>query len=172
MTTRSMTGRASGSARSNTRISSPAAIRISPGRCPADEWDAITLNYTSGTTGDPKGVVYHHRGANLLATSNVVTGGMAKHPVYLWTLPMFHCNGWCFPWSISIVAGTHVCLRQVRAKAMYDAIADHGVTHLCGAPIVMSTLVNAPRRGAPRLLAEGLLLHRRRPAAGGRARRR
>lgn len=111
---------------------------------PGDEWDAITLNYTSGTTGDPKGVVYHHRGANLLATSNVVTCGMAKHPVYLWTLPMFHCNGWCFPWSISILAGTHVCLRQVRAKAMYDALADHGVTHLCGAPIVMSLLINAP----------------------------
>lgn len=111
---------------------------------PSDEWDAITLNYTSGTTGDPKGVVYHHRGASLLATSNVVTCSMAKHPVYLWTLPMFHCNGWCFPWSISILAGTHVCLRQVRAKAMYDAIADHGVTHLCGAPIVMSLLVNAP----------------------------
>jgi fatty-acyl-CoA synthase len=117
---------------------------------PADEWDAISLNYTSGTTGDPKGVVYHHRGASLLATSNVVTCGMAKHPVYLWTLPMFHCNGWCFPWSISILAGTHVCLRQVRAKAMYDALADHGVTHMCGAPIVMSTLLNATpdeRRG-------------------------
>lgn len=111
---------------------------------PGDEWDAIALNYTSGTTGDPKGVVYHHRGASLLATSNVVTCGMGKHPVYLWTLPMFHCNGWCFPWSISILAGTHVCLRQVRAKAMYEALADHGVSHLCGAPIVMSTLLNAP----------------------------
>jgi fatty-acyl-CoA synthase len=110
---------------------------------PGDEWDAISLNYTSGTTGDPKGVVYHHRGASLLATSNVVTCGMAKHPVYLWTLPMFHCNGWCFPWSISILAGTHVCLRQVRAKRMYEALADHGVTHMCGAPIVMSTLLNA-----------------------------
>ncbi len=110
---------------------------------PPDEWDAIALNYTSGTTGDPKGVVYHHRGAALLATSNIVTCGMAKHPVYLWTLPMFHCNGWCFPWSLSAVAGTHVCLRQVRAKAMWDAIADSGVTHLCGAPIVMSTLLNA-----------------------------
>ena len=113
-------------------------------RMPDDEWDAIALNYTSGTTGDPKGVVYHHRGAYLLALGNVVTCGLGRHPVYLWTLPMFHCNGWCFPWSISIVAGTHVCLRAVRAKAMYDAIAEHGVTHLCGAPIVMSTLLNAP----------------------------
>jgi fatty-acyl-CoA synthase len=110
---------------------------------PDDEWDAITLNYTSGTTGDPKGVVYHHRGAHLLALGNIVTCAMGKHPVYLWTLPMFHCNGWCFPWSISVVAGTHVCLRAVRAKAMYDAIADHKVTHLCGAPIVMSVLLNA-----------------------------
>jgi fatty-acyl-CoA synthase len=111
---------------------------------PDDEWDAIALNYTSGTTGDPKGVVYHHRGAYLLATGNIVTCNMAKHPVYLWTLPMFHCNGWCFPWSISVVAGTHVCLRAVRAPAMYDAIAEHRVTHLCGAPIVMATLLNAP----------------------------
>ena len=113
-------------------------------KMPDDEWDAITLNYTSGTTGDPKGVVYHHRGAHLLAIGNVVTCNMAKHPVYLWTLPMFHCNGWCFPWSISVVAGTHVCLRAVRAPAMYAAIADHKVTHLCGAPIVMATLLNAP----------------------------
>src|SRR5262245_21072949 len=110
---------------------------------PGDEWDAISLNYTSGTTGDPKGVVYHHRGAFLLAAGNVVTCGMAKHPVYLWTLPMFHCNGWCFTWSISVLAGTHVCLRQVRAAAMYDAIATHKVTHLCGAPIVMATLLGA-----------------------------
>jgi fatty-acyl-CoA synthase len=110
---------------------------------PGDEWDAITLNYTSGTTGDPKGVVYHHRGAYLLAIGNILTGSIGKHAVYLWTLPMFHCNGWCFPWSLSVVAGTHVCLRQVRAKAMYDAITAHKVTHLCGAPIVMSTLLNA-----------------------------
>jgi fatty-acyl-CoA synthase len=111
---------------------------------PRDEWDAISLNYTSGTTGDPKGVVYHHRGASLLAVGNVLTGSMGKHCVYLWTLPMFHCNGWCFPWTISVVAGTHVCLRQVRAPAMYDAIAEHKVTHLCGAPIVMATLLEAP----------------------------
>jgi fatty-acyl-CoA synthase len=110
---------------------------------PHDEWDAISLNYTSGTTGDPKGVVYHHRGANLLAVGNVVTADMGRHPVYLWTLPMFHCNGWCFPWSISVKAGVHVCLRQVRAKTMYDLIAEYGVTHLCGAPIVMSILLNA-----------------------------
>jgi fatty-acyl-CoA synthase len=112
-------------------------------KMPQDEWDAISLNYTSGTTGDPKGVVYHHRGAYLLAIGNVLTGSMGKHCVYLWTLPMFHCNGWCFPWTLSVVAGTHVCLRQVRAPAMYDAISRHKVTHLCGAPIVMTTLLNA-----------------------------
>ncbi|QDI82810.1 acyl-CoA synthetase [Methylorubrum populi] len=111
---------------------------------PDDEWDAISLNYTSGTTGDPKGVVYHHRGAALLSLGNVITAGLPQHAVYLWTLPMFHCNGWCFPWTLSIVAGTHVCLRQVRAPAMYAALAEHGVTHLSGAPIVMSTLLNAP----------------------------
>ncbi len=122
---------------------------------PRDEWDAISLNYTSGTTGDPKGVVYHHRGANLLAVGNVVTADMGRHPVYLWTLPMFHCNGWCFPWSISVKAGVHVCLRQVRAKALYDLIAEHRVTHLCGAPIVMSILLNArseERRPLPHLV--------------------
>ena len=110
---------------------------------PSDEWNAISLNYTSGTTGNPKGVVYHHRGAALMSYANNIEAGMGQHPVYLWTLPMFHCNGWCFPWSLSVVAGTHVCLRWVRAKAMYEAIADHGVTHLSGAPIVMSTLLNA-----------------------------
>ncbi len=112
-------------------------------RMPDDEWDAIALNYTSGTTGNPKGVVYHHRGAALMCYGNLVAAGIGQHPVYLWTLPMFHCNGWCFPWTLSLVAGTHVCLRWVRAKAMYDAIADYGVTHLCGAPIVMSTLLAA-----------------------------
>lgn len=111
---------------------------------PDDEWDAISLNYTSGTTGNPKGVVYHHRGAALMAYANTVHAGMGREPVYLWTLPMFHCNGWCFPWTLALQGGVHVCLRWVRAKAMYDAIADHGVTHLCGAPVVMSALINAP----------------------------
>jgi fatty-acyl-CoA synthase len=122
---------------------------------PKDEWDAISLNYTSGTTGNPKGVVFHHRGAALMGYGNVISARMAMHPVYLWTVPMFHCNGWCFPWSLSVVAGTHVCLRWVRAKAMYDALADHKVTHLCGAPIVMSTLINAgedERRPLPHMV--------------------
>jgi len=110
---------------------------------PGDEWNAISLNYTSGTTGNPKGVVYHHRGAALMCYANAVATGMEQHPVYLWTLPMFHCNGWCFPWSISLLSGTHVCLRAVRAKQMYDAIADQKVTHLSGAPFVMSALLTA-----------------------------
>ncbi|MDH3668085.1 MAG: acyl-CoA synthetase [Paracoccaceae bacterium] len=110
---------------------------------PEDEWDAISLNYTSGTTGNPKGVVYHHRGAALLATGNVIHARLPEPMVYLWTLPMFHCNGWCFPWSVSVSGGTHVCLRQVRAGPIYQAIAGHGVNLLCGAPIVMSVLLNA-----------------------------
>ncbi len=111
---------------------------------PADEWDAIALNYTSGTTAAPKGVVYHHRGAALNAISNVVTWGMPRHPVYLWTLPMFHCNGWCFPWTLALQAGVSVCLRAVRAEPILRAIAEEGVTHLCGAPVVLNTLANAP----------------------------
>jgi len=120
---------------------------------PDDEWDAIALNYTSGTTGNPKGVVYHHRGATLLATGNAMHAQMNSNAVYLWTLPMFHCNGWCFPWTMSAISGTHVCLRAVRAKPIFDAIADAGVTHLCGAPIVMQTLLAAPddeKRDLPR----------------------
>jgi len=117
---------------------------------PADEWDAIALNYTSGTTGNPKGVVYHHRGAYLNALSNIVDWGMPRHAVYLWTLPMFHCNGWCFPWTLAALAGTNVCLRRVDANAMLDAIRTHRVTHYCGAPIVHAMIVDAPdeaRRG-------------------------
>ncbi|HUD50451.1 acyl-CoA synthetase [Parvibaculum sp.] len=110
---------------------------------PADEWQAISLNYTSGTTGNPKGVVFHHRGAYLLAMGNIVTAGMTHHSVYLWTVPMFHCNGWIFTWSMSVVAGTHVCLRRVTAKNIFDAIATHGITHMGGAPTVMGFLINA-----------------------------
>ena len=112
---------------------------------PEDEWDAISINYTSGTTGDPKGVVSHHRGAYLLAQGNALTTSMAKHSVYLWTLPMFHCNGWCFPWTLSAIIGTHVCLRQVRSEPIWRALAEEGVTHLCGAPIVMSLIESAPQ---------------------------
>ena len=123
---------------------------------PSDEWNAISLNYTSGTTGNPKGVVYHHRGAALMCYANAVATGMGQHPVYLWTLPMFHCNGWCFPWSLSLLSGTHVCLRAVRAKPIYDAIADRGVTHLSGAPFVMAALLgatDAERRSFPQRVA-------------------
>jgi fatty-acyl-CoA synthase len=111
---------------------------------PADEWDAIALNYTSGTTGNPKGVVYHHRGAAMNAISNILEWDMPKHAVYLWTLPMFHCNGWCFPWTVAARAGVNVCLRRVEAQAIFDLMREHGVTHYCGAPIVQGLLVNAP----------------------------
>jgi fatty-acyl-CoA synthase len=114
-------------------------------RWPEDEWQAISLNYTSGTTGDPKGVVYHHRGAYLNAVCNIVTWGMPHHAVYLWTLPMFHCNGWCFPWTLAANAGTSVCLRKVEAAKIFELIKAHKVSHYCGAPIVHSTLVNAPQ---------------------------
>ena len=114
-------------------------------RLPVDEWQAISLNYTSGTTGNPKGVVYHHRGAYLNAVSNVLDWELGKHPVYLWTLPMFHCNGWCFPWTLAAVVGTNVCLRKVRVEAIYELIATEKVTHYCGAPIVHNMLANAPQ---------------------------
>ncbi|MBO1081574.1 AMP-binding protein [Roseomonas haemaphysalidis] len=115
---------------------------------PADEWDAIALNYTSGTTGRPKGVVYHHRGAHLSAIGDILACQMAGPPTYLWTLPMFHCNGWCFPWVVAALSGTHVCLRAVRGPAMWEAIAAHRVTHMCGAPIVLATLLDMPGRPA------------------------
>jgi fatty-acyl-CoA synthase len=115
---------------------------------PGDEWDAIALNYTSGTTGRPKGVVYHHRGAYLSAIGDILACQMAGPPTYLWTLPMFHCNGWCFPWVVAALSGTNVCLRAVRGTAMWEAIATHGVTHMCGAPIVLSTLLDTPDRPA------------------------
>jgi len=111
---------------------------------PGDEWDAIALGYTSGTTGNPKGVVTHHRGAYLNAMGNAVTWNLPKHPIYLWTLPMFHCDGWCFPWTITMLAGVHVCLRKVDPALVYDAFARHGVTHFCGAPTVLTMLINAP----------------------------
>ncbi|MDE0810574.1 MAG: acyl-CoA synthetase [Alphaproteobacteria bacterium] len=110
---------------------------------PNSEWDALSLNYTSGTTGNPKGVVYHHRGAYLNAIGNSTVWGMKKHPIYLWTLPMFHCNGWCFPWTVTMLGGTHVCLRRVEAKPINDAIADHKISHMCGAPVIMNMLLNA-----------------------------
>jgi fatty-acyl-CoA synthase len=112
---------------------------------PRDEWEPIALNYTSGTTGNPKGVVYHHRGALLNALGNAITLGLDRHSVYLWTLPMFHCNGWTHPWAVTAVAGTHVCLRHVDPAPIFAAIAEYRVTHLCGAPIVLNLLAHAPR---------------------------
>ena len=113
-------------------------------RPPQDEWDAIALSYTSGTTGNPKGVVTHHRGAYLNAVSNILAANLGPHPVYLWTLPMFHCNGWCFPWTIAAAAGINVCLRKVDPSKIFELIRKHGVTHMAGAPIVYNTLINAP----------------------------
>jgi fatty-acyl-CoA synthase len=113
-------------------------------RLPDDEWDAIALSYTSGTTGNPKGVVTHHRGAYLNAVSNILAGDLGQHPVYLWTLPMFHCNGWCFPWTLAATAGVNVCLRKVDPAKIFELLPKHGVTHMCGAPIVYNTLINAP----------------------------
>jgi len=134
---------------------------------PADEWDAIALNYTSGTTGNPKGVVYHHRGAYLNAASNVISWGMPEHSVYLWTLPMFHCNGWCFPWTLALNAGTSVCLRRVTPATVFALIREHKVTHLCGAPIVYSMLISAPAalREGIRHPVKGLIAGAAPPAA-------
>ena len=146
---------------------------------PADEWDAISLNYTSGTTGRPKGVLYHHRGAYLNALGNILEWHMGERPVYLWTLPMFHCNGWCFPWTLAAKAGTNVCLRKVAAKPIYDALADHGVDHLCGAPIVLKFMLDAkpderrPFEGRCKVMTAGAPPpSRRAPADGGERLRR
>lgn len=134
---------------------------------PKDEWQAITLNYTSGTTGNPKGVVYHHRGAYLNAVNNALAWSLPKHPIYLWTLPMFHCNGWCFPWTLAAVVGTNVCLRRVDVNLIYDLIADEQVTHYCGAPTVHNMLVNAPAevRAKKQHLVKGMIAAAPPPAA-------
>ena len=142
-------------------------------RLPDDEWQAIALNYTSGTTGNPKGVVLHHRGAYLNAVGNALTFGLSPHSVYLWTLPMFHCNGWTYTWAVTLAGGTHVCLRRVEPAPIFAAIAEHGVTHMCGAPVVLSMLIHAPedtRRafpdGADRDRWCGPAVSRDRPDAG------
>ena len=146
---------ASGSATCRMNRSLPMATRDFAWQLPADEWNAIALNYTSGTTGNPKGVVTHHRGAYLNAVSNVVTWSMPLHPVYLWTLPMFHCNGWCFPWTMALQAGASVCLRKVDPALIFSLIRDHSVTHLCGAPIVYGMLINAPAGATRRAQPDG-----------------
>jgi len=126
---------------------------------PEDEWDAIALNYTSGTTGNPKGGVYHHRGAAANVISNILEWDMPQHPVYLWTLPMFHCNGWCFPWTLAARAGVNICMRRVDASAIIESIRRHGVTHFCGAPVVHNLVVSAPpgheAQPAPRRQGDG-----------------
>ena len=132
---------------------------------PEDEWQACSLNYTSGTTGNPKGVVYHHRGAFLNAIGNMMVWSMPRHPVYLWTLPMFHCNGWCFPWTVAALAGTNVCLRRVEAGAIFDAFARHGVTHFCGAPVVLNMIANAPQPRALERRIEAMTAGAAPPAA-------
>ena len=160
---------ASGSAASSTRRCWPRATRASRPLFPADEWQAIALNYTSGTTGNPKGVVYHHRGAHLNAVGNVLVWSMPQFPVYLWTLPMFHCNGWCFPWSIVLQAGTQVCLRRVASETIFAALAEQGVTHLCGAPDRHGHAGQRARGRAPAVRAEGADDDRGLGTAGGGA---
>ena len=134
------------SAQSTTRPSWPAPILLLP-RLPEDEWEAIALSYTSGTTGNPKGVVTHHRGAYLNACGNALAFGLNPRSVYLWTLPMFHCNGWTYTWAVTLEGGTHVCLRSVRPEAIFAAIAEHGVTHMCAAPVVLTMLIHATGYG-------------------------
>ena len=136
-----------------------------PVRLPDDEWQAISLNYTSGTTGNPKGVVLHHRGAYLNASANALTFGLSPHSVYLWTLPMFHCNGWTYTWAVTLAGGTHVCLRRVEPAPIFAAIAEHGVTHMCGAPVVLNMLIHAPDDRAAQLPADRADRHRRRRSA-------
>ena len=134
-------------------------------RLPDDEWQAIALNYTSGTTGNPKGVVLHHRGAYLNACGNALTFGLSPRSVYLWTLPMFHCNGWTYTWAVTLAGGTHVCLRRVEPAPIFAAIAEHGVTHMCGAPVVLSMLIHAPETARRDVPPDGADRHRRCGAA-------
>ena len=157
--------RASGWASSTTRRCWRRAIPPSPGSHPADEWDAISLCYTSGTTGNPKGVVYHHRGAFLNAMGNALVFGLNSRSSYLWTLPMFHCNGWTYTWAVTAVGGTHVCLRKVDPAVIFPLIEEAGVTHLCGAPIVLNMLVHAPDRGEAQLRPDDRGRDRRRGTA-------